>query len=142
VGTWTFARIPPSADALFGRKGQFKVKGSIDGYPYRSSARPFGDGTHYVVVNQVIRAAIGASAGARVQVVMELDTEPRAVTLPDDVRRVFTGDEPARAAFESLSYSRQKELVDWIKAAKKLETRNRRVVKALEHARAGRSPKA
>jgi uncharacterized protein YdeI (YjbR/CyaY-like superfamily) len=38
----------------------------------------------------------------------------------------------AREAFEKCTYTHKKEYVDWIGGAKKQETRERRIIKALE----------
>ena len=45
VGTWTYLDILVDVSATFGAKGQVKVKGTINGQPFRSSALPHGDGT-------------------------------------------------------------------------------------------------
>jgi hypothetical protein len=39
-GSWTYLVIPLNIEEIFGSKGQVKVRGTINGYPYRSSAMP------------------------------------------------------------------------------------------------------
>jgi uncharacterized protein YdeI (YjbR/CyaY-like superfamily) len=56
-----------------------------------------------------------------------LSSKPRVVSIPADLRKAFVNAKSAAAAFKELSYSRQKEFVDWIESAKKEETRRRRV---------------
>ena len=53
---------------------------------------------------------------------MELDTEPRTVVVPDDLRGCAADVPAARAAFAKLSYSHQREYVQWIEQAKRAET--------------------
>lgn len=142
VGTWTILDIPFSLAEAFGSKGQVRLKGTINGYPFRSSAMPHGDGTHYLVVNRAIRDAIGTGPGDRVLVVMEPDTGERTLTIPEDLQRALAQDETARAAFEALSYSHKKEYVEWIEGAKKEETRQRRIAQALEMLPKGSTPKS
>jgi len=42
VGTWTYLNIPMEISVTFGSKGQVKVKGTINGYPFQSTALPHG----------------------------------------------------------------------------------------------------
>ena len=131
VGTWTFLGIPIEVSAMFGSKGQVKVKGTINGYPFRSTALPMGDGSHYLVVGKDIRDHIAVAQGDLVKVVLELDSEVRRITVPDDFLRAMDGQPQARQIFDRLSYSHQKEYVNWILSAKQTETRQRRVDKAI-----------
>ena len=104
----------------------------MNGYPFRSSARPHGDGSHYIVVNRSIRDAIQATPGDMVHVVMERDTAPRTVAVPADFTAAWETNQQLRKSFESLSYSRRKEFVDWIESAKKVETRESWITRSLE----------
>ena len=131
VGTWTFLGIPIEVSAMFGSKGQVKVKGTINGYPFRSTALPMGDGSHYLVVGKDIRDHIAVAQGVSVKVVLELDTEVRRITVPDDFLRAMDDQPQARQVFDRLSYSHQKEYVNWILSAKQTETRQRRIDKAI-----------
>ena len=93
---------------------------------------PHGDGKHFLVVNKEIRTAIGKEAGEKVRVRLERDTAPRLVEVPRDFQRALNKHKPARTAFDRLSYSHRKEYVVWIEGAKKAETKNRRIAKAIE----------
>ena len=54
TGTWTYVKVPFPADEAFGSKGQIKVKGTVNGVPYRSTLMPDGSGRHFMVVTQAI----------------------------------------------------------------------------------------
>jgi uncharacterized protein YdeI (YjbR/CyaY-like superfamily) len=90
------------------------------------------------VVNRAVKAATGVDAGDRVRVTMELDTEPRTVTVPADLRTALGADPVAKSAFAKLSYTHQREYVDWVEEAKRPETRSRRIAATVAGAREGR----
>jgi len=130
-GGGAFVKVPFDVERIFGSKRP-KVKAMIEGVPYRGLLTRMGTEHHLLIILKGIREQIGKTFGDEIKVSVELDVEERAIAIPAELKRAFSSNKVAKAAFEKLSYTHQKEYVTWIEEAKKDETRTRRISQTVE----------
>ena len=86
-------------------------------------------GKSLVGISAANRAASGIAQGDLVEVVLELDTEPRVVPEPTDLTEALNKSRKARAAFDGLPFGLKRKHVATIEEAKSTETRQRRIAR-------------
>jgi len=128
--TATGFEVPEAVVTGLGAGRKPPVTISIGDYQYRSTIASMG-GRFMVPVSAEVRKATGLSAGDEVEVKIELDTQPREVTVPEDFQSALDGEPEAKRRFESLSYSHKRQHVMAVDDAKTAETRKRRIDKAI-----------
>lgn len=137
AGMDTAAFRPPfDVPKTFGRKGRVPIKGTINGFPFRSSLMNMGHG-HFTVVNKAMRDGAKVKAGDTVSIVIALDEDKRTVDVPGWLKKIIHADAKAKAAWPKLSFTHQKEYVREIVEAKREETRDKRVAQMLHNLRTG-----
>jgi hypothetical protein len=134
--TATMFRVPFDLGEAFGR-ARPPVKVTIRGYTWRTTPGVY-DGVGHIVVNRAAKAATGVDAGDRVRIHMELDTEPRRVAVPRDLAAALAAEPEAKQAFSAMSFTHRREYVDWVKEAKRPETRARRISATVARVREGK----
>lgn len=133
----TGIQIPAEVVESLGAGKRPPVRVTINGYTYRNTVAVMG-GVFMVGVSAEHRKGAGVAGGDEVAVEIELDTEPRVVTVPPDFQAALDNDSAAKRCFEGLSYSNQSRHVLAIEGAKTVETRQRRIDKAVSELRAGK----
>jgi hypothetical protein len=135
--TATGIPVPDDVVAALGAGRRPAVCITVGNHVYRTTVAPMS-GRFFVPLSAVNREAAGVSAGDEVDVEIELDTAPREVELPEELREALADDGEAARFFEQLSFTDRTEWARWIGEAKREQTRGDRLVKTLEALRAGR----
>jgi hypothetical protein len=132
------AAITPPVDVLeyFGTRARVPVRGTINGFAFRSSLMPMG-GCHMMPVNKALCKGADAKPGDLVDVVMERDDEKRVVEVPAELKKELAKNKKAQERWESLSFTHKKEMAISIRDAKQEETKRRRLTKVVQILRTG-----
>ncbi len=125
-----YVLFPFDAQTEFGTRAQIRVVASFDGVPYAGSLVKYGHPQHMLPILKNIREQIGKGPGDTVEVVIKRDESVRTVEVPPEFAKLMKK-EGVSATFEKLSYTHRKEYCRWITDAKKEETRQTRLTKAV-----------
>jgi len=130
---WVIARVPfDMAEVWPVRRGR-RVRGEINGIPFRTSLFPDPAGKGQVLlVNRVLQKAAGARVGGEIAVRLEPDLEVREVQIPKELADALKGDRKLKRWFDQLSDSMRREIGKWISEPKGAETRTLRAERMAE----------
>ena len=136
IGGGAAVAFPYDVEKEFGAGGSVPVKSSLDGVDYAGSLMKCGSGPHMLGVLKAIREQIGKGPGDIIDVVVWKDDEDRTVEIPAAFKLLLKK-KGLLAGFEKLSYTHRKEYCRWVAEAKKEETRQNRITKAIAMLRKG-----
>ena len=136
--TATGIPVPDEVVEGLGKGKRPPVRATINGHSYRSTVASVG-GEFMLPISAENRESAVVAAVDEVEVDIDLDTEPREVTVPPDFAAALDGEAEARSFFDGLSYSKKQRFVLPIEQAKSDETRQRRIAKAVGMLREGRT---
>ncbi len=152
---WVIAFVPFDVKKAWGKGGRPKVRGTINGFAFRTSLFPTRDGRHFILVNKQMQEGAGllaaprkrmglfgrranpkqmrdAMIGAVAQFTLEPDLEERVAAIPAELKRLLDEDRRLRRWYDALAYSVRKFLADLITNVKSGEARERRAEQIAE----------
>jgi len=129
---WVIIRIPFDVSKIWGVRGRLRVKGEINGFPFRTSLFPTSKGYHFVLVNKRMQVGAQVRAGSTAAFRLEPDLEVRKATVPAELQRALAQDRSVRRWFDKLSYSIRKWIGDQVAQPKSAEARVRRAEQIAE----------
>src|SRR5436853_3677494 len=125
-------RIPFDFHNLWGKRGQLRIKGEINGFAFRTSLFPTGKGGHYLLVNKRMQAGGRTGPGTAAHFRLEPDTEKRVVAEPDELKRALAEDRGLRRWFDKLNPSKRSEIIKLVAQPKSSAARSRRAAQMAE----------
>ena len=123
---WVIVRLPFDAGKLWGRRGQLRVKGEINGFAFRSTLFPDGEGGHRLLVNKAAQRGGKTAPGMEARFRLEPDRNVRPVFVPAELTRALSEDRSLERWFARLNPSARNEIGRFIAQPKSPEARERR----------------
>ncbi|HEV7523261.1 MAG TPA: YdeI/OmpD-associated family protein [Candidatus Angelobacter sp.] len=124
---WVIARVPFDAAKVWGKRGQLRIQGEINGFAFSTSLFPTGEGRHFFIVNKKMLSGGKAAPGLTAKFRLQPDTTPRPpVAAPTELLRELGGSKRLLKFHDSLTRSQRNEIARWIAESKNEDTRRRR----------------
>ena len=129
---WVIIRIPFDVSKVWGVRGRLRVKGEINGFPFRTALFPTRKGYHFLLVNKRMQAGGDVRPGSTAHFCLEPDLEIRKAVVPVELKRFLAEDRALCRWFDNLSYSIRKWITDSITQPKSTDARLRRAEQIAE----------
>jgi len=123
---WIIIRVPFDAAKAFGVRGQIRIKGTINGFAFRSSLFPSRNGGHILIVNKRMQKEARATGGDTARFEIAPDREERVATIPEPLKRLLGQDRSFQRWYDQLNRSTRYEIVKWVNEPKSSDARARR----------------
>jgi uncharacterized protein YdeI (YjbR/CyaY-like superfamily) len=129
---WIIVYMPFDAAQVWGLRGQIKVKGEMNGFGFRTSLFPTREGRHLLLVNKRMQKGGRAAEGSVAQFQIELDRDKRVVTIPPELKRIFSGARALQRWYDQLNHSTRNDIAKWVSEPKSAAARQRRAEQIAE----------
>ena len=130
---WVIARVPFDIDKTWPTRNRLRIRGDVNGFPFRSSLFPIPGGQGYMVlVNKKMQTGAKAHRGDKVRITLEPDFEERKAVMPPELAAVLKSDRMLHKWFDSLSEYTRRTVCAMIGEPKNPETRQRQAERLAE----------
>ena len=130
---WVMVRIPFNSVKIWGTRGHVWVKGEINGFAFRSSVFPTGDGHHMMLINKQMQKGGRVQPGMEAQFRLEPDREEREAKVPPELDRLLKQSKRLQKYFQSMTPYMRRFIGNSVAAVKQPATRMRRAEQVAEH---------
>jgi uncharacterized protein YdeI (YjbR/CyaY-like superfamily) len=129
---WVIAHVPFSPAKVWKTRNRMRVKGTINGFAFRTSLFGSAEKGYVVPVNKTMQKGARAYAGEMAEFTLEPDLEERETTVPPELAKLLKQDRALGRWFEALSYSIRKYIGDAVHKPKSPEARRRQAERMAE----------
>jgi hypothetical protein len=132
AGINPFVSVPEDIRRALGGTGNIPVKGTVNGFSFRSTLVPVRKGPYRLYVNMDMRKGSGADTGDTVEIILGPDTMPRHEPIPGLLEQALELHPGARAAWNALVPSRRRAILRYLNSLKGRDALGRNVEKVIQ----------
>jgi uncharacterized protein YdeI (YjbR/CyaY-like superfamily) len=120
---WTIITVPFDPTQVWPKRQRLRVRGTINGFAFRTSLFKARDGSYILLVNKKMQREGRVRRGQIASVVLEPDLEERRQATPPELEKLLRQDRGLKKFYEQLSDSMRKAIIDQIEQPKSAEVR-------------------
>src|SRR5260370_45012 len=90
INSWTIINLPDNASKKLPSRGMTMVKGTINGFPFKTVLEPDGRGSHWFRVDENMSKRARAGAGDTVELAIETTKEWVEPEVPADLKKALS----------------------------------------------------
>ena len=130
---WTIVRLPFDATKAWPERNRFRVKGTINGFAFRTSLFGLRDGGgQMLLVNKQMQREAHVSVGGKAEFILEPDLEERVPTIPLELATLLKQHRDLKKFYEQLNPSAKSDIAKWVSTPKRADSRTRRAEQLAE----------
>lgn len=129
---WTIVKLPFDPVKAWPKRNRLRVKGTINGFPFRTSLFGSAKGGHVLLVNKQMQKGGRVAVGGLADIVLEPDFYERLANVPAELEKLLKQHTAVKKWFEQLSYSVRKFIGDSVVASKSPDARIHRAEQMVE----------
>ena len=122
---WVIVKLPFDATQVWKTRNRLHVKGTINGFAFRTSLFGSGQGGHLLLVNKQMQKGANAVVGSMAEIVLEPDLEERKSSVPPELAKLLKQQSSLKKWYEKLSTSARDDIARRINGPKSPEARLR-----------------
>jgi len=129
---WVIVKLPFDYAKAWKTRNRLRVKGTINGFAFRTSLFGSAQDGHFILVNRQMQKGAGASVGSMVEIVLEPDLEDRTTAAPPELAKLLKQYAALKKWYEQLSPSAHADIARLISTPKTPASRLRRAEQMVE----------
>ncbi len=137
IGDWTIAVLPKSASDKLPSRGMVLVKGTVNGFSFKTPLEPDGRGSHWLSLDKAMLAGAKARVGDTVTIAIEPSKDWPEPEVPADLQTALAADPEAQAIWNDITPMARWDWLRWIGSTNREETRKKHVLVALSKMKNG-----
>jgi uncharacterized protein YdeI (YjbR/CyaY-like superfamily) len=122
---WVIAPVPFSPAKVWKTRNRMRVKGTINGFAFRTSLFGSAEKGYVVLVNKTMQEGAQAFSGEMAEFTLEPDLEERTAAVPPELAKLLKQDRALAKWFQAMSYSMRRYIGDTVGKPKSPAARQR-----------------